>query len=98
MTKRDHCTEDCTNIYDVPMDQMRPIYSKSVVACGCCKKDVCPFRDDEKIYKWVPRTTIRKGSKLVTVYCEDCLKHFGAVTCPYIRGVPAFKTSKKIKQ
>lgn len=48
------------------------------------------------MFQWRPNTPIRAASKIVTIYCEKCLDHFMAVTCPFTRGVTAFKKSKKI--
>lgn len=55
MAKRDHLTDDCTHIVDLPGD-----------------------------------------AKTKTIYCAGCLEHFGATTCPMIRGVAAYKKSKNV--
>ncbi len=95
MTKRHNINQDCTNIEDPPFKHLFPILKGESIDCQCCDQS-CQLQGDDfvKVFRWHPYTPIHESSRVKTIYCQACLEHFGALECPFIRGVECYKKCK----
>lgn len=95
MKKRDYLTEDFTYVYEPNFKDLFPIDGPDSIDCDCCEES-CQLKGDDyvKVFRWHPYTPFYDYCKPKLIYCQDCLEHFGALECPFIRGVPCYKKCK----
>lgn len=91
--QRDYADEDFFRIHNPSIYHIRRLKKAGVVICECCRT----ISDTDEIehsamFKYHHDTVLTQTHRIKLIYCSDCLKHFGCLSCPVIRGVPAYKT------
>jgi len=90
---RKYVQSDIGSVHNPIVYDVRRIKKRGLVDCECCDEfvDSNDLDHEDMIFRYDP-DSVSCHRKMKKVYCVECLNHIGIITCPIVRGIPAYKT------